>query len=147
MRYKISRTWRCGRFFCVVKEPDEKLCGAFLVKKLKPRNAQSLMYQWAARFQRQKPQKNFFVGFHRILISNFIVIIQRTRKKHPKCTVRLFHFLNREFQGIAHFLTELTSKKLDGIFLPESLLLANWEEKVLTRQRFGCGCRWRTLTF
>lgn len=45
MRYKISRTVRCGRFFCVVKEPDEKLCGAFLVKKLKPRNAQSLMYQ------------------------------------------------------------------------------------------------------
>ena len=35
MQYEISRTVRCGRFFCVVKEPDEKLCGAFLVKKIK----------------------------------------------------------------------------------------------------------------
>ena len=145
MQYEISRTVRCGRFFCIYKGPDENSARLLVVRKWKPKNAQSLAYQWVARFRWLKPQKNFCRISHNFYFKFYSDYTTNAKKKHPKCTVRLFHFLNREFRGIAHFLTELTSKKLDVMFFPVSLLLANWEEKVLLRQRFGCGCQWRTL--
>ena len=37
----------------------ENSAGLLVVEKLKPKNAQSLVYQSVARFQRLKPQKNF----------------------------------------------------------------------------------------
>ena len=45
MRYEISRTVRCGRFFFIYKGPDENSVGLLVVEKLKPKNAQSLAYQ------------------------------------------------------------------------------------------------------
>jgi len=111
--------------FLRCQRTGRKTLRGFSGQKIKAKKCAKPYVSMSCALSETKAAKKFFVGFHRIFISNFIVIIQRTRKKHPKCTVRLFHFLNREFQGIAHFLTELTSKKLDGIFLPESLLLAN----------------------